>query len=74
MAADITVFDPDTVKSRQEDIVHDFPAGGWRFRGLADGVHYTIVNGQVLLEEGQHTGARPGRVVRNFRYNAGMTV
>lgn len=70
MAADITVFDPDTVQPRQEDIVHDFPAGGWRFRELADGVHYTIVNGQVLLEDGQHTGALPGRVVRNSRYNA----
>lgn len=74
MAADITVFDPDTVKPREEDIVHDFPAGGWRFRELADGIHYTIVNGQVLLEEGKHTGALPGRVVRNSRYNAGVAV
>ncbi len=70
MAADITVFDPDTVQPRQEDIVHDFPGGGWRFRELADGIRYTIVNGQVLLEAGQHTGALPGRVVRNSRYNA----
>ncbi len=73
MAADITVFDPDTVQPRQEDIVHDFPAGGWRFRELADGIHYTIVNGHVLLEDGQHTGNLPGRVVRNSRYNAQAT-
>jgi N-acyl-D-amino-acid deacylase len=72
MAADITVFDPETVKPREEDIVHDFPGGGWRFRELADGVHYTIVNGQVLLEDGQHSGALPGRVVRNSRYHAGV--
>ncbi len=71
MAADITVFDPDTVQTRKEDIVHDFPAGGWRFRELADGVHYTIVNGQVIIEDGQLTGALPGRVVRNSRYSVG---
>jgi hypothetical protein len=28
-------------------------------------VHYTIVNGQVLLENGQHSGALPGRVLKN---------
>ncbi len=72
MAADITVFDPNTVKSRKEDIVYDFPAGGWRFRELADGVHYTIVNGQILLEDGQHTGALPGRVMRNSYYKSSV--
>ena len=44
---------------------HDFPAGGWRIRELAEGIHYTIVNGQVLIEDGRHTGALPGRVLRN---------
>ena len=67
MAADITVFNPDTVQPRKEDIVHDFPAGGWRFRELADGMHYTVVNGQILLEDGEPTGNLPGRVVRNSR-------
>jgi N-acyl-D-amino-acid deacylase len=70
MAADITVFDPDTVSPMPEDIVHDFPAGGWRVRELANGIHYTIVNGQVLLEDGQHTGALPGKVLRNTLYHA----
>ena len=72
MAADITVFDPDTVKPRKEDIVHDFPAGGWRFRELADGVHYTIVNGQVIIEQGEPTGALSGRVIRNSHYTANV--
>jgi N-acyl-D-aspartate/D-glutamate deacylase len=65
MAADMTIFDPETVQPLPEDIVHDFPAGGWRFRELASGIHSTIVNGQVLLEDGKHTGALPGRIVRN---------
>jgi N-acyl-D-aspartate/D-glutamate deacylase len=72
MAADITGFDPDTVKPRQEDVVHDFPAGGWRFRELADGVHYTIVNGRIIIEQGQPTGELPGRVVRNSHYAANV--
>lgn len=70
MAADITVFDPATVNTREEDIVHDFPAGGWRFREMADGVPYTIVNGQVIQEDGNLTGALSGQVVRNSYYNA----
>src|SRR5436305_10229631 len=32
MKSDITIFDPDTVKPLPEFIVHDFPAGGWRFK------------------------------------------
>lgn len=68
MAADITVFDADTVGPLPEDVVHDLPAGGWRIRELAAGIHYTVVNGQVLLEDGRHTGALPGRVLRNTSY------
>jgi N-acyl-D-aspartate/D-glutamate deacylase len=73
LAADITIFDPDTVSPLPEDVAHDFPAGGWRVRELATGIHYTIVNGQVLLEDGRHTGALAGprpaeHVVPRARY------
>jgi N-acyl-D-amino-acid deacylase len=68
MAADITVFDPDTVRTLPEDVVHDFPAGGWRVRELAEGIKCTIVNGEVLIEDGKPTGALPGRVMRNTLY------
>ncbi len=70
MAADIVVFDPATVNAGKETVVRDFPAGGWRIREEAIGVHYTIVNGSVLLEDGVHTGALPGRVLRNSWYHA----
>ena len=70
MVADITVFDPDTVKPLPEFIVHDFPAGGWRIKETAEGVSHTIVNGQVLLEDKKHTGALPGRVLRNTYWHA----
>jgi N-acyl-D-amino-acid deacylase len=68
MAADLVVFDPDTVRPVAEDVVHDYPAGGWRMRELAEGMHYTVVNGEVLLEKGTPTGNLPGRVLRNARY------
>jgi N-acyl-D-aspartate/D-glutamate deacylase len=70
MVADLVVFDPDTVRPLPEDVVHDFPSNGWRMRELAEGIHYTVVNGEVLLEKGTHTGAYPGRVLRNARYLA----
>ena len=37
LAADITIFDPETINPLPEDTVHDFPAGGWRMRELAHG-------------------------------------
>jgi len=68
MAADITMFDPATVKCGRETVVHDFPAGGWRIKESAEGIFGTVVNGQVLYEEGKHTGALPGKVLRNSHY------
>ena len=38
MAADLVVFDPDTVRPIPEDVVHDFPSDGWRMRELAEGI------------------------------------
>jgi len=70
MVADITIFDPATVKPMPESIVHDFPAGGWRFKEPAQGIYATFVNGRMLMKEGNHTGDLPGRVLRNSRYQA----
>ncbi len=60
MAADIVVFDPDTVRPVAEDVVHDFPSDGWRMRELAEGIHYTVVNGEVLHGEGYAHGRAAG--------------
>jgi N-acyl-D-amino-acid deacylase len=68
MAADITIFDPATVNCGKETVVHDFPAGGWRIKETAQGIFATAVNGQMLYEDGKHTGNLPGRVLRNSYY------
>ncbi|TMK09311.1 MAG: hypothetical protein E6G72_11720, partial [Alphaproteobacteria bacterium] len=70
MVADIVIFDPDTVKPLPLEVLHDFPTGAKRIKEPAQGIHMTIVNGQVLLDEGKHTGALPGRVLRNTYYRA----
>ncbi|HVH76684.1 MAG TPA: amidohydrolase family protein [Stellaceae bacterium] len=70
MAADIVVFDPDTVRPLPLEVVHDFPTGAKRIKEPAAGIVATIVNGEVLLEDGRHTGALPGRVLRNTYYRA----
>jgi N-acyl-D-amino-acid deacylase len=67
MAADIVVFDPDTVGPRMPEVVIDLPAGAKRLRQKADGMRATIVNGQVLLRDNEATGALPGRLLRKRR-------
>jgi N-acyl-D-aspartate/D-glutamate deacylase len=64
MAADIVVFDPDTVGPRMPEVVCDLPAGAKRLRQKCDGMHATIVNGQVLLRDNEPTGALPGKLLR----------
>jgi N-acyl-D-aspartate/D-glutamate deacylase len=64
LAADVVVFDPDRVAPDMPEVVNDLPAGARRLRQRATGFHASIVNGQVVLRDGEHTGAYPGRVLR----------
>jgi N-acyl-D-amino-acid deacylase len=64
LAADVIVFDPDRVAPDMPEVVNDLPAGARRLRQKATGFHASIVNGQVVLRDGEHTGAHPGRVLR----------
>ena len=64
LAADLVVFDPDTIAAELPEVVQDLPAGAKRLVQRCRGVAATVVNGQVLLKDGQHTGALPGRLLR----------
>ena len=64
MAADLVVFDPDTIGPRLPEVAHDLPAGAKRLKQAADGIKHTVVNGDVLLTDNEHTGATPGRLLR----------
>ena len=65
LAADIVVFDPDTIDALPPEEAFDLPGGAKRRKQLAKGIEYTIVNGQVILERNQPTGALPGKVLQN---------
>ncbi len=55
MAADVTIFDPKTIIDKATfEQPHQY----------AIGVEYVVVNGVVVLDQGKHTGARPGSVLR----------
>ena len=59
MRADITLFDPDTVTDKSTfESPHQY----------AEGIPYVIVNGELVLDNGRHTGALPGRVIRGPGY------
>ena len=64
MKADVNVFDPETVAERQPELVHDFPGGAPRYIQKSLGYKATLVNGHVTVEDGEHTGTRPGTVLR----------
>jgi len=64
MAADIVVFDPDTIGPCMPTVVYDLPAGAQRLKQMADGISATVINGQVVLRDNQHTGALPGQLLR----------
>lgn len=62
--ADILVMDPDRLAAGKVRLVKDFPADTERYVVDAEGYVASIVNGQLLLENGQHSGALPGQVLR----------
>jgi N-acyl-D-amino-acid deacylase len=55
LAADITVFDPEKIidKATYEN-PHQY----------AEGISYVVVNGEVVVDNGKHTGKRPGKILK----------
>ncbi len=53
--ADVAIFDPGTVIDRATfEAPQQYPVG----------VEYVIVNGEIVIDQGEHTGALPGQVIR----------
>ena len=64
--ADINVIDYANLSTCHPEYVNDFPHGGGRFIVKGKGYAATIVAGEVIIANGQHTGKRPGQVIREF--------
>jgi N-acyl-D-amino-acid deacylase len=64
MAADLLVFDPETIAPEMPEVVRDLPAGARRLVQRSRGIAATIVNGETVLRDGKPTGALPGQLLR----------
>jgi len=64
LAADLMVFDPETIAAEMPEVVDDLPGGARRLVQKTRGIAATVVNGEVLLRDGKHTGALPGQLLR----------
>ncbi len=64
LRADVNLIDFDRLRLHQPELVNDLPAGGRRFVQRVDGYEATFVAGNAIFEQGEHTGALPGRLVR----------
>lgn len=62
LAADIVVFDPQTIDREAELPAFDMPGDGMRYVRAARGVETVLVNGQVAYADGAYTEARSGTV------------
>ena len=62
--ADVNVIDYDALSLGSPKMVHDLPAGGRRLIQRAQGYAMTICAGEVVMENGEPTDARPGILVR----------
>jgi N-acyl-D-aspartate/D-glutamate deacylase len=62
--ADVVIFDPATVAPQMPTLAYDLPAGARRLKQKSDGIKATIVNGEVLMRNNEHTGALPGKLLR----------
>ena len=66
LAADIVIFDPDTIGSgNRGERRYDLPGGGKRMVMPSQGVLYTLVNGDVVYADGKIVGSGSGQILRS---------
>jgi N-acyl-D-amino-acid deacylase len=72
LRADINIIDYDKLQVQKPELVHDMPANGRRLVQRVDGYEATFVAGTQIFERGEHTGALPGKLVRDGRIGEGL--
>jgi N-acyl-D-aspartate/D-glutamate deacylase len=73
MKADINLIDYEALAIEAPEMVFDLPAQGRRLIQKARGYRATIVSGEVTFENGEATGALPGKLIRG-RQDAPMAM
>ena len=65
--ADFNVIDFENLSLRRPEMVFDLPGGARRLIQKSTGYDMTIVGGEVVMQNGEATDARPGRLLRGAR-------
>ncbi|MFE2955046.1 N-acyl-D-amino-acid deacylase family protein [Nocardia tengchongensis] len=65
--ADLNVIDYEALRLLPPAVAYDLPGGARRLLQRAEGYRATIVSGEVVLRDGEDTGARPGALIRSAR-------
>lgn len=65
--ADLVIFDPGTIDAGAMRMVDDLPGGSPRLFADSVGVDHVLVNGELIVSDGQATDARPGTLLRSGR-------
>jgi N-acyl-D-aspartate/D-glutamate deacylase len=64
--ADIVVFDLERIHDRATNLYpHSYPFENYPHQ-YPEGIDYVLVNGVMVVEEGEHSGALPGKVLRHY--------
>jgi N-acyl-D-aspartate/D-glutamate deacylase len=63
--ADINLIELDALALPLPEYVHDFPGGAGRYVQQGRGYEATIVNGEIFMERGEHTGSLAGVTLRS---------
>ena len=69
--ADFNLIDYDGLRLEAPEMTYDLPAGGKRLVQKAQGYRMTINSGEVTFEDGEATGALPGRLIRGAKAGPG---
>ena len=65
--ADVNLFDAANVQLRRPEMAHDLPSGARRLIQKSDGYIATLVSGQIVMDQGRPTEARPGSLIRGAK-------
>ncbi|MFE3258339.1 amidohydrolase family protein [Nocardia sp. NPDC059091] len=65
--ADLNLIDFEALRLLPPAMAYDLPGGARRLLQRAEGYRATIVSGEVVLRDGEDTGARPGALIRSQR-------
>ena len=62
--ADVMLFDPARIRLGKKELVSDMPGGEPRWQVRPEGIARVLVNGETIVDNGELTGVRAGRVLR----------